>query len=99
MIRLGQLAATMVAAGRLPLPTGAALVSLELRVAVAEPPVLEQDRLWRLAVARPLPRWRRWLSGLIPGRGAGDWPWIKLTWSDGIVFASLISPPPALFPT
>ena len=97
MIRLGQLAAALAAAGRLPLPAGAALASLELSVAVAEPPVLTQDRLWRLAVARPPPRWRRWLSGLISGPVADDWPWVKLTWRDGAVSASLISPPSALF--
>lgn len=93
MIRLGQLAAALASAGRQAMPAGAVLASLELSVAVAEPPVLVPGRLWRLALARPAPRWRRWLSRLLPADPAATWPWVKLTWREGRIYASLVPPP------
>ena len=92
-LQLAGLARALAAAGRAPLPLGVVLASLELTVPVSEPPRLVQDRLWRLTVAMPVARWRDRLPSWLGGRRPGDWPWVKLTWSDGQVFAAIVAPP------
>lgn len=92
-LQLAGLARALAAAGKAPLPQGVALASLELTVPVSEPPRLVQDRLWRLSVAMPVARWRLRLPAWLGGRRPGDWPWVKLTLSDGQVFAAIVAPP------
>ena len=92
-LQLAGLARAMAAAGRAALPPGVALDSLELTVPVSEPPRLIQNHLWRLTVAMPVARWRGRLPSWLGGRRPGDWPWVKLTWSDGQVFAAIVPPP------
>lgn len=92
-LQLDSLARALATVGRVPLPPGVALTSLELTVPVNQPPRLTQDRLWRLSVAMPVARWRLRLPVWLGGRRAGDWPWVKLTWSNGQVFAAIVAPP------
>jgi len=100
-LRLGSLARTLDRTGRMALRDGAELRRLALTVTVAEPPVLDPARLWRIAVAQP-PRgwWARLLARLAvllrlaPRR---DWPQVRLVWEAGAVFAELApSDPPEL---
>lgn len=97
MIRLGQLAAALSAAGGQPLPGGTRLSALTLTVAVSEPPRLAPDVLWRLTVAEPFSRWRGWLSGAarLWRDPPPPWPQVTLTWSNGRVFASLTPSAPS----
>ena len=92
-LQLAGLARALAAAGKTPVPPGVVLASLELTVPVNQPPRLTQDRLWRLSVAMPVARWRLRLPTWLGGRRPGDWPWVKLTWSDGQVFGAIVAPP------
>ena len=109
-IRLSALARALADAGRIALPAGSALQSLELVVPVTSAPILDPRRFWTLEVAQIkatrglfertfawLPQWLpQWLPSWLGGRShaASDpaWPLVKLTWSQGQVFASLVHP-------
>lgn len=92
-IRLGTLARVLELTGRRALRDGAELGSLTLTVPVAEPPALDPERLWRIAVVQPPKHWwERWFTAL--ARQAGliprpDWPQVRLVWEGGTVFAEL----------
>lgn len=98
-LRLSALARALDSAGRTILPAGTALRSLELIVPVIGQPQLDPRRLWSLEVARaaaPSPG-RRLVRWLMRGTGAVQspdaWPLVRLTWSDGQVYASLVPSP------
>lgn len=92
-IRLGALARALHQSGRMALRDGTELRSLILTVPVAEPPVLNTDRLWRIAVVQPPKHWwDRWLIALRQQTGLKpkpDWPQVRLVWEAGTVFAQL----------
>lgn len=98
-LRLSALARALDSAGRCALPPGTALRSLELVVPVVGQPRLDPRSLWSLEVARAetpslLRKLVRWLTGKDAwGSAPSAWPLVKLTWSDGQVYASLVPSP------
>lgn len=96
-IRLGTLARVLDRTGRLALRDGVELRSLTLTVPVAERPVRDPARLWRIAVVSSGPgRWARllaWLGWPPPGH-----PLVRLVWENGAVFAELAPQQPPIEP-
>lgn len=92
-IRLGTLARVLEQTGQIALRDGVELRTLSLTVPVGEPPVLDPQRLWRIAIAAPRSHWwQRWSDWLTRQLGLGrapDWPLVRLVWCDGTVFAEL----------
>lgn len=96
-IRLGTLARVLDRTGRLALRDGVELRSLALTVPVAEPPVRDPARLWRIAIVRSGPGWwARLLAWL--GWPPRDHPLVRLVWEDGAVFAELEPQPTPIVP-